>query len=133
MAGQPLPDRCPPLPGGAGVARRGGRSGGRPAAGYSLTATNSITMPVSVANWVAVSWPFQVSDCHIANHSPPIATKPATQIEKHHISASRSEEHTSELQSLMRISYAVYCLKNKNTPTIPTRIPIQSHTPSTDH
>src|SRR3546814_3398986 len=37
----------------------------------------------------------------------------------------RSEEHTSELQSLMRISYAVFCLKqkthklhdNKNTPT----------------
>src|SRR3546814_10719806 len=29
----------------------------------------------------------------------------------------RSEEHTSELQSLMRISYAVFCLKNKtNTP-----------------
>src|SRR3546814_7311704 len=28
----------------------------------------------------------------------------------------RSEEHTSELQSLMRISYAVFCLK-KNTPT----------------
>src|SRR3546814_2133329 len=26
----------------------------------------------------------------------------------------RSEEHTSELQSLMRISYAVFCLKNKN-------------------
>src|SRR3546814_10502390 len=31
---------------------------------------------------------------------------------------SRSEEHTSELQSLMRISYAVFCLKNKkNTHT----------------
>src|SRR3546814_8765052 len=29
--------------------------------------------------------------------------------------AIRSEEHTSELQSLMRISYAVFCLKNKNT------------------
>src|SRR3546814_7587505 len=28
---------------------------------------------------------------------------------------SRSEEHTSELQSLMRISYAVFCLKQKNT------------------
>src|SRR3546814_8218754 len=28
--------------------------------------------------------------------------------------ALRSEEHTSELQSLMRISYAVFCLKNKN-------------------
>src|SRR3546814_10279034 len=30
--------------------------------------------------------------------------------------ALRSEEHTSELQSLMRNSYAVFCLKQKNTP-----------------
>src|SRR3546814_2335772 len=30
---------------------------------------------------------------------------------------SRSEEHTSELQSLMRISYAVFCLKKKKTHT----------------
>src|SRR3546814_5178926 len=30
-----------------------------------------------------------------------------------HSSRSRSEEHTSELQSLMRISYAVFCLKKK--------------------
>src|SRR3546814_3870665 len=30
-------------------------------------------------------------------------------------SSVRSEEHTSELQSLMRISYAVFCLKNKTT------------------
>src|SRR3546814_4757214 len=29
--------------------------------------------------------------------------------------AARSEEHTSELQSLMRISYSVFCLKKKNT------------------
>src|SRR3546814_5447621 len=29
----------------------------------------------------------------------------------------RSEEHTSELQSLMRISYAVFCLKKKKHPT----------------
>src|SRR3546814_1882067 len=32
----------------------------------------------------------------------------------------RSEEHTSELQSLMRISYAVFCLKKKNIITIKT-------------
>src|SRR3546814_3806883 len=32
----------------------------------------------------------------------------------------RSEEHTSELQSLMRISYAVFCLKKKKTHTINT-------------
>src|SRR3546814_10183874 len=31
--------------------------------------------------------------------------------------AARSEEHTSELQSLMRISYAVFCLKKKTTQT----------------
>src|SRR3546814_3335126 len=31
-----------------------------------------------------------------------------------HVAALRSEEHTSELQSLMRISYAVFCLKKKN-------------------
>src|SRR3546814_4570126 len=33
------------------------------------------------------------------------------------IVAVRSEEHTSELQSLMRISYAVFCLKKKNKQT----------------
>src|SRR3546814_7865811 len=32
----------------------------------------------------------------------------------------RSEEHTSELQSLMRISYAVFCLKKKNIQTYRT-------------
>src|SRR3546814_10597612 len=38
----------------------------------------------------------------------------------------RSEEHTSELQSLMRISYAVFCLKKKNS--IDTeRQPTQTH------
>src|SRR3546814_4584337 len=35
---------------------------------------------------------------------------------------SRSEEHTSELQSLMRISYAVFCLKKKNMSVINTKI-----------
>src|SRR3546814_1652094 len=32
---------------------------------------------------------------------------------EYHGQSMRSEEHTSELQSLMRISYAVFCLKNK--------------------
>src|SRR3546814_5587977 len=35
----------------------------------------------------------------------------------------RSEEHTSELQSLMRISYAVFCLKKKNNNDTNTRKP----------
>src|SRR3546814_7503068 len=33
----------------------------------------------------------------------------------------RSEEHTSELQSLMRISYAVFCLKKKHKRMTPTK------------
>src|SRR3546814_2277716 len=33
------------------------------------------------------------------------------------IAGQRSEEHTSELQSLMRLSYAVFCLKKENKPT----------------
>src|SRR3546814_4523375 len=36
---------------------------------------------------------------------------------QHHRQHHRSEEHTSELQSLMRISYAVFCLKKKKQPT----------------
>src|SRR3546814_1884732 len=41
----------------------------------------------------------------------------------------RSEEHTSELQSLMRISYAVFCLKKKNNHNILlTNIRHASHT-----
>src|SRR3546814_1716281 len=34
---------------------------------------------------------------------------------QHQLFDLRSEEHTSELQSLMRLSYAVFCLKKKNT------------------
>src|SRR3546814_1744435 len=41
----------------------------------------------------------------------------------------RSEEHTSELQSLMRISYAVFCLKKKNT----TKQQITSHHHKSTH
>src|SRR3546814_8078576 len=46
--------------------------------------------------------------------------------------ADRSEEHTSELQSLMRISYAVFCLKKKtnkkNATTYKTKPIIHNHT-----
>src|SRR3546814_5182318 len=42
----------------------------------------------------------------------------------------RSEEHTSELQSLMRISYAVFCLKKKNKKTKKT-IPKNTNTKNT--
>src|SRR3546814_9325787 len=41
-------------------------------------------------------------------------------------SSARSEEHTSELQSLMRISYAVFCLKKKNRTSSQTRVPSET-------
>src|SRR3546814_1432567 len=44
---------------------------------------------------------------------PPKRTEPASVNSE----TSRSEEHTSELQSLMRITYAVFCLKKKNRKT----------------
>src|SRR3546814_3506577 len=45
-----------------------------------------------------------------ADFEPPFVSDQA-----HEAAETRSEEHTSELQSLMRISYAVFCLKKKNT------------------
>src|SRR3546814_1480136 len=44
---------------------------------------------------------------------------PESKLRRRPVHAGRSEEHTSELQSLMRISYAVFCLKKKKqkTPT----------------
>src|SRR3546814_1138470 len=45
-----------------------------------------------------------------------------------YMAASRSEEHTSELQSLMRISYAVFCLKKKHKKKKHTMIDLISNT-----
>src|SRR3546814_7403582 len=42
--------------------------------------------------------------------------------------SARSEEHTSELQSLMRISYAVFCLKKKKNKTTIIRLQKHRHT-----
>src|SRR3546814_10580796 len=42
------------------------------------------------------------------------AAGPDTPSQTRHNATTRSEEHTSELQSLMRTSYAVFCLKKKN-------------------
>src|SRR3546814_6350932 len=44
----------------------------------------------------------------------PVRAAAAGDFLRRRLPAERSEEHTSELQSLMRISYAVFCLKKKN-------------------
>src|SRR3546814_2832712 len=61
------------------------------------------------ANRLDVSAPFENS----VPSSPP-SRKPASSVKTTPGLSVRSEEHTSELQSLMRSSYAVFCLKNKN-------------------
>src|SRR3546814_4684702 len=61
--------------------------------------------------------------CHAIRHAKAVDATPAkTDLEQlQAIDKSiglRSEEHTSELQSLMRISYAVFCLKKKQNTTL---------------
>src|SRR3546814_2369220 len=63
---------------------------------------------------------------------PGVAQAAATSLERAKSPIPRSEEHTSELQSLMRISYAVFCLKKKkkqknNTITKKTHTHIIKH------
>src|SRR3546814_5602292 len=53
--------------------------------------------------------PFWKAPCHPTIYRP-VGAAPD--------SIARTEEHTSELESLMRISYAVFCLKKKNTHVI---------------
>src|SRR3546814_5572249 len=65
-----------------------------------------------VGQWDAVSWWDFVS---AERFSPEYQRTFGNGLTKTLVAAKgRSEEHTSELQSLMRISYAVFCLKKKN-------------------
>src|SRR3546814_4549447 len=71
----------------------------------------------------AISIPIEAhshAHCHAERVSPSLARLAKSDWCRHCGSGRmrklhRSEEHTSELQSLMRISYAVFCLKQKNT------------------
>src|SRR3546814_1809337 len=87
LASGPASDACP---------NRTTVSGSRPSVATPCADRKSPTMRLPA------------SGRHQASHATPakLSQKPA-------VSAARSEEHTSELQSLMRISYAVFCLKKK--------------------
>src|SRR3546814_9051942 len=85
-----------------------GRRGRRFAEGFS-TATRggspiAVRMVIPRPAAVAESRPFRLE--LVNDTSQPMPAR-----------FNRSEEHTSELQSLMRISYAVFCLKKKHTQT----------------
>src|SRR3546814_6383220 len=61
-------------------------------------------------HWICCSW----KSTPAGNESTHGARAPGREDRWFARSYPRSEEHTSELQSLMRISYAVFCLKQKN-------------------
>src|SRR3546814_6292281 len=64
-------------------------------------------------------WPFhsEPPDHYVLlSHLFDVSVSQSSTLMPLHYRHDRSEEHTSELQSLMRIPYAVFCLKKKNTP-----------------
>src|SRR3546814_8560812 len=77
--------------------------GAQPLAGSTATPDTDRSMKGASADWQAKVASLLVS-------AVPDAFSSATAL------ATRSEEHTSELQSLMRISYAVFCLQNTRIP-----------------
>src|SRR3546814_7373931 len=85
----------------------------------AITGAPFITGIVSPSNPVAQLFGAQPLDREKSfNIAAGIVLTPARRL-----TFTRSEEHTSELQSLMRISYAVFCLKKKKTITINTPHP----------
>src|SRR3546814_8609745 len=70
------------------------------------TSCGGCHLPIE-ANWKTKSHHFEGEETrNFATYNPQVARDEMFQL-------GRSEEHTSELQSLMRISYAVFCLKKK--------------------
>src|SRR3546814_5865902 len=60
---------------------------------------------------------FSIEPVELHRVYPPKSSAPVSGVPSETVrnTGGRSEEHTSELQSLMRISYAVFCLKKKKT------------------
>src|SRR3546814_6542934 len=79
----------------------------RTASSVSSSSIRTLTL-ISLVEMARILMPRSASDLNIPAAMPAwlFMPTPTTDI--------RSEEHTSELQSLMRISYAVYCLKKTN-------------------
>src|SRR3546814_1851799 len=92
-----------------------------------VTGVQTCALPISV---VLARWPASASAWRkaptIRPRTSPASRKRTSALAGCTLTSTRSEEHTSELQSLMRISYAVFCLKKKieekKTKKRPTRI-----------
>src|SRR3546814_9978090 len=69
------------------------------------------------SGWIYQEEPLDVSQYKLGNMINIATSIPRYDQTNPAEAQTRSEEHTSELQSLMRISYAVFCLQKKNTNT----------------
>src|SRR3546814_4165453 len=82
------------------------------------TQINGLNQAVRNANdGVSLSQTAESALQELTNNLQRVREPPAADLDRAELrgaAAARSEEHTSELQSLMRISYAVFCLKKKN-------------------
>src|SRR3546814_7913596 len=81
-----------------------------------------LVVVAGIAAWLVLPWPFLLGLAVLLGLWM-VITRRGRQARSVTGIGVRSEEHTSELQSLMRISYAVFCLNKKNT----------SHTTSHHH
>src|SRR3546814_1692218 len=111
---------------GDGLGTSGNRISRAPASTVTLTAivapcswTATCIASTSISGLIAAaaSAASTASRLRSSDVSPPIVARAASLAICCTLCAMRSEEHTSELQSLMRISYAVFCLKNKKQKT----------------
>src|SRR3546814_5954440 len=102
--------------------REGGAGNGDKPAAVRVTITAAVMIETRTPMPMARNHERPSRSCAMVAHSvpagpqqvqPPSSDVPA----RKGANTVRSEEHTSELQSLMRISYAVFCLKKKNTDT----------------
>src|SRR3546814_10870007 len=113
LAGDPAPRRPPAAGGLAGLADQASRAeeqAGAPRAAGLRPHRLALRQPQPGAE------PRTRVDHAVASHRPAGGPGVAAGLRpSHRHRPKRSEEHTSELQSLMRISYAVFCLKKKNT------------------
>src|SRR3546814_5798698 len=75
-------------------------------------------MTMEIGQMEPTGIPADIDPAHEAQYNLRIRHPERTEIYRNY----RSEEHTSELQSLMRISYAVFCLKKKKTHITPKRM-----------
>src|SRR3546814_10323475 len=97
------------LPPSAGVAPAFRAAGMAPPRASMIRCSSSATSQQTIS--VQASWEAKCAprSCWETPNTSPAHRPAASPFQRH-----RSEEHTSELQSLMRISYAVFCLKKKN-------------------